>query len=89
MTSKFKCRVSSYFIFTLIIKLKHMEELVCDFDHFALGRESWSMCFSCICLFILHELISVFLLFLLAVFGKNEATIVIAVLFEMVKNILN
>ena len=26
-----------------------------QFDHLAWGRESWSMCFSCICLFILFE----------------------------------
>ena len=26
-------------------------------DHLAWGRESWSICFSCICLFILHAVI--------------------------------
>ena len=33
--------------------------------HLTWGRESWSMCFSCICVFILHTSISVLFLFLL------------------------
>ena len=32
--------------------------------HLTWGRESWSMCFSCICFFILHALIAVLFLFL-------------------------
>ena len=34
-------------------------------DHLASERESWSLCFSCNCLFILHTLIVILLLFLL------------------------
>ena len=33
-------------------------------DQVAWGKESWSMCFSCVCLFIFHALIFVLFLFL-------------------------
>ena len=50
-------RVFFFFVF-FFSPVKHC-------DHLGLGRESWSMCISCICLFILHVLISVHFLFLL------------------------
>ena len=36
-----------------------------QFDHLAWGRESWSMCIACFCLFILHTLVFVLFLSLL------------------------
>ena len=57
-TGRFMLSLALLFVLVILLSFYHC-------DHLVLERESGSMCFSCICLFILHALRFVLLLFLL------------------------
>ena len=55
-SSRTLCPRAIFFLFLLALAL-----LICD--HLAWRREGWSVCFSCICLFVLYVLVFVLFVF--------------------------